>query len=377
MNELQSATQQDFRRIRGHQALHEAAAGKWTPESQEAALYLARALGYCRIWDVHLGTESGLLPGIMVGPVCELLCRRAWLAIESLTEFEVYMELVQTGEEEELAASQHLRNRMDGWAVWIAVQERLEAPLHGDGGDEGRRLLARQVCGTTEVLRQWDRDLKARADLLSSVRNSYLLGNWRANLADEFDQTPPWWLDDSFWESREEVTVPNIAEHSNWLRWHTEGGEPQQPVERPDRLSFWHGELDFEPAQQLAAAGDEPRNQPAIEFRSQADEAASAVAQVLLPQARQSDGSIQVRIVFLHVERDLDAIQVGDLASVVPGISAPVLISFDRHGAPMWACDLTLPAADADRLQMSKRLRLRVRKRLWVPISTETSTEHR
>ncbi len=362
MNTMQENARRDLQRILEHPALARAMAEQWDDASREAAIYLARAAGYCRLWGCD--TNEAQLPPILVEPVARLLQRRIEAAMESLAEFDRAMELADTDVEEQLAAAEQLRLRMEGWAIWLALDDAIEQRQTSPDPDAVHREASELGDALLRGMRQWDEALVARADMLEPVRRTNLLQHWRGHLADEFEP-PPWWLDETFWESVPEPVVPDVA-----------GGEMVQgttssPAPEPlDSRTDSHGrrsvrvEWKFAESRLLAAGEERDKYHPPVRFFSRPD-GDGVVAEVRLSKERRPDGSLTARIAFLRVARDSARIGPGVMVALLPGGRAPLLVSHDQQGNPMWKCDLSLSPEAAVVLEETGCLRLHVGGEFW------------
>ena len=362
MNVMQENARRDLERILEHPALARATAGKWDDASREAAIYLARAVGFCRLWRCH--TNEAQLPPILIEPVAKLLQQRMEETIESLAEFDRAMELADGEVEEQLAAAEQLRLRMEGWAIWLALDDAIERRQTSPEPDAVHREACELVHALLHGMRQWDEALVARADMLEPVRGTNLLEHWRDHLADEFEP-PPWWLDETFWESVPEPVVPDVAGGTKVRATH---GSPA-PESLGERAESYggrsaRGEWQFFEARRLAAGEERAKYHPPIRFFSRPDRD-GVVAEVRLSKERRPDGGLTARIVFLRVARDAERIRPGVMVALLPGGRAPLLVSHDSQGKPMWKCNLNLSPEAAAALEATGRLRLHVGGEFW------------
>jgi len=95
------------------------------------------------------------------------------------------------------------------------------------------------------------------------------------------------------------------------------------------------------------------------------------VAEVRLSKERRPDGGLAARVVFLHVARDSDRIRPGVTVALLPGGRAPLLVSHDPQGNPMWKCDVNLSPEAAVVLEETGCLRLHVGGEFWFPEELE------
>lgn len=219
LNNFQTRALTDFRAIRRHPAFARAVAGGRDAQAIEAGAFFVQALGYCRLWAVDLGESDGTVPATILAPVCRLLAERVERQAESLSALESAIADSNGGveplTESNLASHDAIQARMDAWAMYIAIEERVRMLLKS--GEEGEEVdgmpFGQYFEKLLTAIEQWDCDLQARGDLLFEIfreaNGSHLLGNWRAALAPKYQEFPPWWLDLSFWDGiRKELAIP-------------------------------------------------------------------------------------------------------------------------------------------------------------------------
>jgi len=166
-------------------------------QGQQACLWLACALGRCRLFGIT-PEQDGTLPVWIAIAAAHALLR----SITSLTE--QVKELLQQHEwdcDNDLLPGSCLFQRMDLWACYIAIDEAYEAALadpHAVLG-EFRRMVS-SLAKATEAL---DKEMQIDSALLSPPANVFvnssgnMVDNWRGLLAEPYKSTLPWWLDGS------------------------------------------------------------------------------------------------------------------------------------------------------------------------------------
>lgn len=360
-NRFQIAALEDFQRIRRAAALRDAVEGNWSDLSREAALFFAQALGYCRLWAVELGEQDGSIPLAMLPEICQLLTRRIRRAIDSLSQYERDMDLAVTAEEAELYSSGVLRQRMDGWAMWIAIDERLQMAV--DEPSSVPAELANAVSGPAltrllDVLEQWDVDLQARSDLLTCVKDTYLLENWREALGEEFSLALPWWLDEAFWDA---VVAEPIADYTLARQ-----ERPTPETTLPQGVeSLTSGPLTVQPALDLAGAG-EAEVPIHLRFRSRSDRSRSAIADVRIPRRFAADGSLTIEIQYLFADHEPAMVRSGGIVALGGDVAAVIVAVFSDEGV-QYRTQIELTRSQYEKLQLSSGMRLRVNGRQWIP----------
>ncbi|MCA9261785.1 MAG: hypothetical protein KDA61_21355, partial [Planctomycetales bacterium] len=161
--QLRRRAQRDYLAARSSDAYLAAMGGSKDAKSAAGALALAQGLGYCRLWGVDLGELDGSVPKSLLTLACTALELRIGELIQQLTAFEQSVEIATDEMEVELRASVILRQRMDGWACWTALDERAQMFLEQEPG--AATNVVRRIESLAAAIEQWDVDLQARSDL--------------------------------------------------------------------------------------------------------------------------------------------------------------------------------------------------------------------
>lgn len=161
-------------------------------EGQRASLWLAVALGRCRIFGVTPEQDGVLPPWIALAAAHELL-RQTRDFTKTVKEFvEQYN---RDDEDDQFQAGHILFMRMDLWAGYIAIDEAYQAAIVAldDACREFRQILS-PLTQETEAL---DAEMQSNLEILCVTTETNLLSNWRDLLAEPYKTLPPWWLDGS------------------------------------------------------------------------------------------------------------------------------------------------------------------------------------
>ncbi|MBM3281708.1 MAG: hypothetical protein FJY91_03200 [Candidatus Harrisonbacteria bacterium] len=199
---LQDQRLAELHKVSAIEADEEAFCPSW--DGSNAAFKLAKSLGMCRLFGVNASTLIDCLSvSVAIAAAGELQTRlgdwiqRAddaeaeWLASESFGRLDACCTL--------------LENRMEAWAIFRVLLES-HATCFERTGFEASRLLNR-LLAISELTMKFDTALQEqdRLELLSTIVDLPLLDNWRAFLADEFQQHLPWWLDGTLERVGDEV----------------------------------------------------------------------------------------------------------------------------------------------------------------------------
>lgn len=166
------------------------------PEFQKACLWLAAALGRCRIYGTDLGEYDGVLPSNIVITAARELASHVAKVKTRMEEFarEWHAEKTEVEEfEDEDAVCGFLFMRMDFWATCIAIGDAYQDSLLREPNADGtfRNALAQAM----EEVKALDAEMQKHLDILSNAVATEMLNNSRGMLADEYREALPWWLD--------------------------------------------------------------------------------------------------------------------------------------------------------------------------------------
>ncbi len=378
MNYFQQQALDDLADIRRHDDLRDAAAGDWNDNSRAAALFLARAIGYCRICGVEAGDEDGSLPSAMLPEICAELKDRTQGALLELTHFEIELDLATTAEEAELLATTILENRMDAWAMWIAIDERVQMLLreqhHVESNDS--EPLGMVLSQLMSALEQWDVDLQARGDLLAIGLDLHLIDNWRAALAKPFSEFPPWWLDAAFWSAAANVTVSNHLPLRPDHPVPADARKPQPMLSRTvdgEFIGATESRVQIAENKVLTSSSDElPFHE--YEFHSRRDPALAATAFVQVPLCFDSDGLLKIEVRFEDADREPEVIRQGTIIKLGAGAECPITMSFPEGQSPFYRCGIVLTRQQAEQLDINHFLRPMFGNRFWWPKELASTT---
>ncbi len=365
-NLLPRRAAEDFARIRRTAAFQAAVQGDWdNPEAIEAAIFFCQSLGYCRIWGVDLGQRDGSVPAAMLPPVCAALTPRIVAATQRLENYERDMETAWTDEEQQLYSTSVLRLRMDAWAAWTAIDERVRMlGRQGIAPEDGGRPFGVILGELVQAIERWDVELLARADLLAAACDTALIDNWRTALAEPFRTALPWWLDDACWQQAANQPVPDYLAGGVEppARDGPIGGEAGEwSVSLPAADTRIHVD---QPMTLAAAAGDAEVWETDFSSRRQ-----SPGAQAIVQIHRQytADHRLTVEVRFNLVSQDPRAIGPGSIVCLGPQVSAPALMTFPDGRTAILLARFSLSAEQVRELQLEDFLRLTVDGRVWHP----------
>ncbi len=179
-----------------------------------AALQLAQAIGYCRLFGVEIGELDGVLPADVAIAACRELADRVAAWTEQLQELpERYFGAID-GFEAEAASDDVLIACMDSWATTAAIEEAYTRC----GPEDDVDTFSAELDRLGDALDEFDRKAREHADLLSTLAKTNLLSNWRSYLVEPWSELLPWWLDGTLERTAEAVdqlvaaTVPGESD---------------------------------------------------------------------------------------------------------------------------------------------------------------------
>lgn len=359
-NRYQIRALREYREVRNSPAYRNSLSGDTSDESCQAAILLAQSLGYCRLWGVDLGDQDGSVPLRLLPVICSSLTTRIGELIQGLTGFERRMETAATSEEEELLATKILRQRMDGWACWIAIDERVRMLVEEAANNELEELSMQGTLAS--IYYQWDVDLQARADLLITACDTYLIENWLDSLSEPYSEAVPWWIDEAFWSVVRMQSTPNFIRSVSTL----------QPMVQPSTVTSdsargaWFTtpwELTEPLAMAGATAGEEFQR---LEFISRQDESIAAIARVAIPTRMSGDHTIAIDVRFSLVRQDPNSVRLGSIVSLGAGADGVVICEYPQGEPPLFRTTITLGSEDVLRLGLEQYVCLMVDRRDWI-----------
>jgi hypothetical protein len=353
----------DLHDILHHEDLHRAVQGELDEGAIMAAAFLARALGCCRLYGADPGDHNGSLPEGLLVPVLLELSRRCVGATSDLTLCELQCDAAAEEIEREFLAEDCLRVRMDVWATWIALDERI-ARLVQDHAD--RPDIATPLAQCLEALEQYDLELRARADLLLPARPE--CRRWLSELTEEFRQTPPWWLSDSFWENvdRESRRVCDVL---TWMPRPVaaQGSMAPSMVPAEPWLTAARTGRPIVAAPVLAAGAVESQGTE-YTFQSDRESATSAIARIRVPDQYNPDGQLIVQASFVYARMAPTQVCEGSVARLGPDVATVITCVREGSQDPYYQCEWRLSAEQVKALRLEHVLRLRVGGRDWIAV---------
>jgi hypothetical protein len=161
------------------------------PEPARRAAYdLATALGRCRLHGVDLACDDGVLPLEVARAAME-----QWVAalddlVRIASELSARFDRAADSLEIEDLCLNLLGDRLDAWAAFLAIDEAYEtAQEETDAG------FSTPLLPLFEAIERYDEALLGQLDILAIVADIPMLENWRAQLAPQFRDFLPWFLD--------------------------------------------------------------------------------------------------------------------------------------------------------------------------------------
>jgi hypothetical protein len=365
-NLLPRRAAEDFARVRRTAAFQAAVQGDWdNPEAIEAAIFFCQSLGYCRIWGVDLGPRDGSVPAATLPHVCAALSPRIVGATHRLENYERDMVAALTDEEQQLYSTAVLRVRMDAWAAWTAIDERVRMlDRQRVAQDEGNQAFGLILSRLVDAIEQWDTELLARADLLVAACDTKLIDNWRTALAEPFRAALPWWLDEDCWQQAGHQAVPD------YLAELVPPAVADAPAGRDaDALSVVlpavNTGIQIDQPMTLAAAASDAEVWEAELSSQRNGDGARAIVQI--HRQYTADQRLTVEVRFNFVARNPQAIGPGSIVRLGPEISAPALMTFPNAQTAILLARFSLSAGQVRELQLERSLRLTVDGRVWYP----------
>lgn len=162
-------------------------------DRQDAASWVAIALGNCRLFGIDTQELDGTFPGEKAVDACKSVIRLTGefkSRVNKLTD-----EFEELDDDSTLVACQILTDRMDLWAADVAITEAWEAAIANK--EPGYLELDRNVILLTECIADLDKSLENCEGVLFTAASTNLLSNWRGLLCEDFRAAYPWWLDGS------------------------------------------------------------------------------------------------------------------------------------------------------------------------------------
>jgi hypothetical protein len=162
-------------------------------DRQDAATWVAIALGNCRLFGIDTQELDGILPIETAVDACESVRRLTGefkSRVDKLTD-----DFEELDDDATLVACQILTDRMDLWAADVAIVEAWEVAVVES--EAGYLELDSNVTLLTECIAELDKSLKNCEGVLFTAASTNLLSNWRGLLCEDFRAEYPWWLDGS------------------------------------------------------------------------------------------------------------------------------------------------------------------------------------
>lgn len=160
---------------------------------QNAAFWVAAALGNCRLHGVDPEEYDGLLPISMATAAIRAATRLLKDYEQKLIDCSINFD--ELDENAAMCACEVIDDRMDLWAADIAITETWELAINEE--EPGHRELDDLVVLFSENILRIDEALEKCRALLCTAASTNLFSNWRQLLAPEYKSALPWWLDGS------------------------------------------------------------------------------------------------------------------------------------------------------------------------------------
>ena len=160
---------------------------------QNAAFWVAAALGNCRLHGVDPEEYDGLLPISMAAAAIRAANRFLKDYERKLIDCSINFD--ELDEDATICACQLIADRMDLWAADIAITETWELAINEE--KLGHRELDDLVVLFSKNVLRIDEALEKCSALLYTAASTNLLSNWRQVLAPGYKSLLPWWLDGS------------------------------------------------------------------------------------------------------------------------------------------------------------------------------------
>jgi len=218
-------------------------------EGCQAAYELAVALGRCRVFGVEVPEQidGDLWPNVAAAAAAraaELVGQRTEDAKRLPSDWEAALAAVP--EEAESLCAEMLEDCME---VYFAVQSIDEAYQRAVEEGELPQEFDQAYWALIEAISRWDDELQKPDNLalLSTVVSLPLLDNWRACLAGQYCECPPWWLDGTLEAADREiakVVEATLPSSEQWrklreLAHAAAGRTPPAPARRHRAAMFW------------------------------------------------------------------------------------------------------------------------------------------
>ncbi|MDW8223309.1 MAG: hypothetical protein RMJ82_10200 [Gemmatales bacterium] len=188
-------------------------------ETHTQALEAAVALGYCRLYDITLGEEDGVLPKAIAQVAAVALASQLDNLIQDAENLpQRWDETEEPSERDELCLSL-LEERMNAQAAYIAIEEALlEAQSEGEISWAEYSMTLDSLI---QRLEQIDQALRTpdRLHILSTVAHYPLLRNWRQMLGGDYRFAQFWWLSGQLERWAEALTQHAEAELPSASVW--------------------------------------------------------------------------------------------------------------------------------------------------------------
>jgi len=166
-------------------------------EFQRACLWLAAALGRCRIYGTDIGECDGVLPSNFAIAAARELSDHVHKLITRMEEFAKEWRRTDKTEAEEFenddAVCGFLFMRMDFWAAFIAIDEAYQDSLEREPKADG--TFRKAIAQVVEDMKVLDAEMQKHMDILCNAAETEMLNNSRAMLTGEYSEALPWWLD--------------------------------------------------------------------------------------------------------------------------------------------------------------------------------------
>jgi len=157
-----------------------------TPAKREASWTVAVALGKARLFAASLDELEGVLPYSLALAAIAHFNERFPEWDEQTEQLDTTWDEITHPEEADHLLISTLRDRLDAWAAWVAIEELRQ-----------RNPTLIPTLDEIELrLESWDDGLNVHSDLIATLSEATLVLGWRNALVEPYRSDAPWWLTD-------------------------------------------------------------------------------------------------------------------------------------------------------------------------------------
>ncbi len=212
--------------------------GRIDGANERAALWLAVALGRCRLFGVDPGENNGVLPQRTAIAAAVECSRQLRHLAESVYALARQWDAGDIDADSGLEAGQFLFVRMDFWAAAIAIDEAYEAALLDRNAVTGEfRRVIRQLTADGQAL---DSSMQENTDIFCTAANTEMLDNWQGLLASPYLDALPWWLDETLEavaNQIEETALATQPSDAAWRKFVTSRPDVQRALDTSEKTA--------------------------------------------------------------------------------------------------------------------------------------------